>query len=99
MILPDCTPADARDRAMVMKDGINLLRFTYAGQQLPHVAMSMGVSAYPAGGASPRDLLKAADLALYRAKQSGRNAVVVDEASAQGGPGTVRPSDVPAREP
>ena len=38
---------------------------------------SIGVAAYPEHGSTGADLLKAADAALYRAKQAGGNRVVV----------------------
>jgi len=41
------------------------------------VTVSIGVAAWPGGEASPSDLLAAADGALYEAKESGRDRVVV----------------------
>src|SRR5690554_2207557 len=38
-----------------------------------HVTASIGIALIPDHGASPDDLLKRADIALYRAKDSGRN--------------------------
>jgi diguanylate cyclase (GGDEF)-like protein len=46
------------------------------GTALPNVTISMGVAELTAGQSVP-DLLKAADAAMYEAKQSGRNSVVV----------------------
>lgn len=39
-----------------------------------YVSASVGISLYPSDGTDPGDLLKNADVAMYRAKQSGRNA-------------------------
>ena len=50
----------------VFRDGATEVRMT----------TSCGVSSYPAAGASPEDVLKAADQALYQAKRGGRNRVV-----------------------
>jgi diguanylate cyclase (GGDEF)-like protein len=47
---------------------------------LPAVAISTGVSAYPAQAAGPDDLLRSTRLALYAAKVRGNNAVVVARA-------------------
>jgi diguanylate cyclase (GGDEF)-like protein/PAS domain S-box-containing protein len=58
------------------------IRILVAGREFPgrsgpiRVTVSIGVAAYSSG--PPRNLLQAADLALYRAKHSGRNAVVVN---------------------
>jgi diguanylate cyclase (GGDEF)-like protein/PAS domain S-box-containing protein len=45
------------------------------------VTCSIGVSVYPADGADPEQLLKHADIAMYRAKESGRNQVQFYEAA------------------
>ena len=50
------------------------------GTALPRVTISMGVAQLATGQTVP-DLLKTADLAMYRAKQAGRNRVVVADAS------------------
>ncbi|WP_081740715.1 diguanylate cyclase [Mesorhizobium sp. L2C066B000] len=41
---------------------------------------SVGVATVPNTNESPNDLVKAADLALFRAKSEGRDRVVVDGA-------------------
>ena len=47
--------------------------FWLAGKEY-HVSASIGVSAYPADGETAAGLLKNADIAMYRAKEQGRNA-------------------------
>ncbi|MEW5773236.1 MAG: diguanylate cyclase [Thermodesulfobacteriota bacterium] len=47
-----------------------------AGERLK-VTASLGVAAYPEHGQDVETLLAAADAALYRAKESGRNQVAV----------------------
>jgi diguanylate cyclase (GGDEF)-like protein len=38
-----------------------------------HVTLSIGISIFPADGCDSQSLLKAADVAMYRAKETGRN--------------------------
>ncbi|WP_342113262.1 EAL domain-containing protein [Pseudoduganella sp. OTU4001] len=45
-----------------------------AGQE-QMISCSMGVSLYPADGSDPQLLMRYADIAMYRAKESGRNQV------------------------
>ncbi len=47
----------------------------------PQVTASLGVSTYPTHGTTARELLEAADRALYRAKESGRNQVCLAKAT------------------
>ncbi|WP_271411702.1 sensor domain-containing protein [Pseudomonas sp. Q1-7] len=47
------------------------------------VTPSIGIALIPDHGASPEDLLKRADIALYRAKDSGRNAIQIFRSTMQ----------------
>lgn len=47
----------------------------YADGHLPRVTISAGVAALPDAGSNLMEVLRVADDALYRAKQSGRNRV------------------------
>ncbi|MEO3415585.1 diguanylate cyclase [Roseovarius sp. CAU 1744] len=77
ILLPGATPETALERAEALRERIenNVLR--YDDRALPKVTISAGVSAYPANGTSPQELLRQADRALYQAKDSGRNRVVL----------------------
>ena len=65
----------ALERAEQMRLAIRDTNLTHLGQTLPAPTASFGVAVYPANGTKPADLLKAADQALYRAKQDGRDRV------------------------
>ena len=84
LILPESSLDDTAKRAIQLKDSVKSLRVSYGGLELGPVTLSMGVSGFPTSGESPRDLLRAADEALYRAKQAGRDRVIVSEAPAPG---------------
>jgi diguanylate cyclase (GGDEF)-like protein len=43
------------------------------GEQACHVTLSIGISVFPSDGNDSQELLKAADVAMYRAKEMGRN--------------------------
>ena len=45
------------------------------------ITVSIGLATYPEFGDTPKMLMAAADAALYEAKRSGRNRVVVSGAS------------------
>ncbi len=51
----------------------------HRGQVLQSVTVSVGVAMFPEHGSTGRDVLRAADNAMYRAKAQGRNRVVVAE--------------------
>jgi diguanylate cyclase (GGDEF)-like protein len=52
---------------------------SHDGQSLGLITASIGVAALPNHGTNERDLLQAADTALYRAKREGRDRVMVAE--------------------
>jgi len=59
-------------------DELDSLRVEYKGTVL-HVTMSIGMVTYPQEGKDSSSLLMSADLAMYRAKDLGRNRVFFDE--------------------
>ncbi|NLD46752.1 MAG: sensor domain-containing diguanylate cyclase [Clostridiaceae bacterium] len=50
---------------------------TVGDQRLPHITCSLGVSTYPVFADNKTNLVKTADIALYKAKRSGKNCVKV----------------------
>jgi diguanylate cyclase (GGDEF)-like protein/PAS domain S-box-containing protein len=75
VVLADADLDCARGRAEQMRLAIRETNLVHQGQALPAPTASFGVAVYPANGTKPADLLKAADQAMYRAKDAGRDRV------------------------
>lgn len=74
IVLPDTNLDGAAHKAEALRQKAQDRNFP--GHDGPvHITISIGVAAYVSG--PPEDLIHAADLAMYQAKNSGRNAVVV----------------------
>jgi diguanylate cyclase (GGDEF)-like protein len=80
LILPEATAEAAAHRAEEIRVRAEKLEVTHMEKALGPVTMSMGVAVYPGNGRTRDELLAAADAALYKAKQDGRDRVVVAEA-------------------
>ncbi len=72
VILPDCALERAADKAEFLRLRIQELSSSHGAD----ISASFGVASLPHTSQSVPDLLAAADAALYRAKQGGRNQVV-----------------------
>ena len=77
VVLPEASLECARARVEQVRLAIRNSNLTHLGKALPAPTASFGVAVYPAHGTKPADLLKAADQALYRAKQEGRDRICV----------------------
>ena len=80
--LVDSRPARALARTLVRALG---RPFMLKGRDV-QVGASVGISIYPDDGTSPEELLQRADLAMYRAKEQGRNRYCFYEARQTGDP-------------
>jgi diguanylate cyclase (GGDEF)-like protein/PAS domain S-box-containing protein len=76
VILPTADLNASHARAERIRSKIRELAVLHQGQSLGMITVSIGVSALPEHGTSPKELLDAADAALYRAKREGRDRVV-----------------------
>ncbi len=74
MLCPDTDAAAAAQCAERMRKAVALLRIP-VGSCVLQLTISVGVAAMDAGMASPDSMLKAADQAVYAAKQAGRNRI------------------------
>lgn len=81
VILPETTLEVAVERAERIRRGIAALRIEQDGKPLAAVTASLGVAVSPRHAGDAEALLRAADAALYEAKRSGRDRVVVSQAA------------------
>ncbi|MGH7319801.1 MAG: diguanylate cyclase [Candidatus Rokuibacteriota bacterium] len=77
LILPGAPREVSTQRAEFLREGVKELLVTHDGQTLGPVTVSLGVAIFPDHAATGDGVLRAADAALYRAKQEGRNRVVI----------------------
>lgn len=75
VIIPENGMEDAEVLANKLCHVVRIHPFKGAGEQELHVTTSIGVAEYRDVYKTPADMVKAADEALYLAKQSGRNRV------------------------
>lgn len=72
------TPVEAaRQCGERILQGVSDLRVDYEGKSIGGLTLSIGVAAFPKDGNTALLALRAADEAMYRAKQTGKNRVVV----------------------
>ena len=78
VLVPAADLAATFELAERLRLAIAAMPVRYMDGILPRVTISVGVSAYPGSALQPQELLRRADEALYRAKESGRNCVRQD---------------------
>ena len=65
---------DPQDASILAHDILNILSEPIqVGEKILYISSSIGISIYPQDADGPKDLLKYADTAMYRAKENGRN--------------------------
>jgi diguanylate cyclase (GGDEF)-like protein/PAS domain S-box-containing protein len=79
LIMPETLQETALSRAEQLRQEVRALRVQNVGQSQAEITLSLGVAIYPIHGHTIETLLRAADSALYRAKQEGRDRVIVAE--------------------
>lgn len=80
LILGNADAQFAKARAQEVCDSARALKITFQGKQIP-ITVSIGAAIFPEHGEVPEDLIRHADLSLYRAKQGGRDQVVLYDPS------------------
>jgi len=81
LILPNANLEDTELRAKKLRGSVRALNIKHQGKPLGTVTVSVGVATFPQHGSTPTQLMAAADAALYQAKKTGRDRVVIAEHS------------------
>ncbi len=77
LVLPHYPPAQAQSVAEQTRQAIKNLEVCHRGKLLAPITISAGVACYPEQGQTLLEVLKRADLALYQAKNEGRDRVAI----------------------
>lgn len=72
--------ARGEQRAEQLREAVGALELGIEDGGGPPVTLSMGVAVFPDHGRTGDDVVRAADAAMYRAKERGRDAVVAASA-------------------
>lgn len=79
LILPEANMHEAAQRADYIRQAVKQVVVSHRRQTLPAVTMSAGVATCPEQGTTADAVLRAADTALYQAKQRGRDMVILNQ--------------------
>jgi diguanylate cyclase (GGDEF)-like protein len=77
LVMAHAAPATVRERAEKLRLGVQEIGVEYEGAPIGPVTLSIGIATFPDHGETGQAVLQAADAALYRAKQEGRNNIAV----------------------
>jgi diguanylate cyclase (GGDEF)-like protein len=79
LILPGADLEGTHSRAERLRSQVKQLSVMHQGKPLGTITISVGVAAFPGHGSAIKDLIAAADGALYAAKRGGRDRVISAE--------------------
>ncbi len=77
LILPGASLPVIRERAENLRQAVKDIQVKYQDQLLNSTTISLGVAIFPDHGSTREEVIAAADAALYRAKQAGRDRVEI----------------------
>lgn len=77
LVMANASPETLRERAEELLSGVSQLALHHKGCNLGQLTLSIGIAIFPTDAASAAEALAVADAAMYEAKGSGRNRVVV----------------------
>jgi diguanylate cyclase (GGDEF)-like protein len=76
MVLSEISSAEALERAQYLHEKVNQIHLKMAENLIGPITLSIGIAMYPEHGTTLEALIHASDLALYKAKNTGRNKTV-----------------------
>ncbi|MCA9484742.1 MAG: diguanylate cyclase [Nitrospina sp.] len=76
LLLAGTNKVNALVKADRIRQRIEALQFNYKGNKF-HVTVSGGIASFPTDGQTGKDLIDAADRAMYRAKSAGKNQIAL----------------------
>ena len=79
LILPEVTLEVTRERAEQLRTEFKQLDLRHRYQSFGIITLSLGVAVFPQHGSTAPAVMRAADSALYRAKETGRDRVVISQ--------------------
>lgn len=79
VVLPRTPPDAAHARAESLRAAISEMVVEHAGQRLDTISASIGIALFPQHASNAETLMQRADEALYRAKTTGRNQVIISD--------------------
>lgn len=79
LILPGASIEVVKRRAELLRTQVKHIIVQNGNQKLGPITLSIGVATFPQHGIQFDEVLRAADMALYRAKKQGRDRVIVAE--------------------
>ena len=77
LIIPGASLEAVRERAEKLRQEVKALQVKYQDRFLQSATISLGVAIFPDHGLTAAEVIAAADAALYRAKQAGRDRVEI----------------------
>ncbi|HRE28031.1 MAG TPA: GGDEF domain-containing protein, partial [Anaerolineales bacterium] len=82
ILMPETAPEIALERVEAIRQAVEQARFEVATSTTPiQVTMSFGVAGRVHPRQAPQEIMHAADVAVYQAKLSGRNRIVLADAA------------------
>ena len=77
LVMAPAQQGTVAERAEKLRRDVQNLEIEYEGRRVGPITVSVGIGIFPDHGENGQEVLRAADAALYQAKRSGRNCVVV----------------------